>query len=345
VVLAVALIITVTFVDSAYSDGNPLNGASSRPFYVFGHNPNTVADAEIALSQGANALEPDITLAPCGSANPLDNLVNWDSSFPNRDGKCGDTKLTAWLDGVHDLAFKYELVLVVFDVKSSAATAENGLAILKAIRDHLNHGSVNVSVIISVATRNDGKVFDSIIGPRASVQLGPREGVQIDEENNVDDILRYFFVDQGYSRNIGYGDGTAGPGPHLFTAIDKAAWSRAAIGYPRSVTYVYNIKLASSMHAFIDAGVDGIISDDIPKLIGVLRRRSDVFLATRRDNPFRPLNESYGLKVRTTPDHCVVFDIGCNFGTDANITFTIEGELGKATITVDTSYNGRMEEG
>ena len=46
----------------AWADGNPLNGTSPRPFYVFAHNPNTIADVERALSQGANALEPDINI-------------------------------------------------------------------------------------------------------------------------------------------------------------------------------------------------------------------------------------------------------------------------------------------
>jgi PLAT/LH2 domain len=333
-VLAMQLLVVIISVTSAYANGNPLNGASSRPFYVFAHNPNTVADAEIALRQGANALEPDITLAPCGSANPLNNLVDWDSSFPNRDGDCSDTKLTKWLDGVHDLAFQYPLALVVFDVKSSAATAANGLAILKAIRDHLNFGGINVNIIISVATRKDGAVFDSIIGPHALVQLGLREGVQVDAENNVEDIVKYFSDTYGYQGNIGYGDGTSGSGPHLVRAMDRAVWLRATTGFPRSVTYVYTINLSDSMRTFIDSGVDGIITDEVPRLMGIVQERTDIRLATRPDNPFVPMNEAYGLTIRTGDD-----------GTDANITFTLEGSLGSSKITVNTAPVGRMESG
>ena len=117
-------------------------------------------------------------------------------------------------------------------------------------------------------------------------------------------------------------------------AMDGAAWLRATVGFPRSVTYVYAINPADSMRTFIDAGVDGIITDELPTLMGIVQGRSDIRLATRQDNPFQPLNEAYGLKIRTGDD-----------GTDANITFTLEGSLGSSTITVNTAPVGRMESG
>jgi PLAT/LH2 domain/Glycerophosphoryl diester phosphodiesterase family len=103
------------------------------------------------------------------------------------------------------------------------------------------------------------------------------------------------------------------------------------------VTYVYTINVESSMRLFIDAGVDGIITDDVPKLGRVLRERSDVFLATVHDNPFKPRNETYGIKITTA-------DVS-GAGTDAHLTFTLNGTLGVATITVDTEPTGRMEAG
>ena len=33
-----------------------------RPFYVVGHNPNTIHDVLAALDAGANAVEPDINV-------------------------------------------------------------------------------------------------------------------------------------------------------------------------------------------------------------------------------------------------------------------------------------------
>ena len=45
-----------------------LNGAAQRPFYVVAHNPNDQGLLDNDLAAGANALEPDITLASDGPA-------------------------------------------------------------------------------------------------------------------------------------------------------------------------------------------------------------------------------------------------------------------------------------
>jgi hypothetical protein len=319
--------------DSAHANGNPLNGSSRRPFYVFGHNPNTIHDVKVALGAGANALEPDVQV---GASHEL--VVAHD---PNQTGKIG---LVDYLDQLHDLAFDSNLVLVVFDVKSEAASADHGLEILKAVRAHLNTGGINVAVIISVAKRDDGAIFDKLIGPNAEVQLGPREGVQVDEEDNAGVIVSYFLNEKSYDGNVAYGDGTALGGGSLARAIDGAVGIRAATGYPRTVTYVYTIENVKTMNAFIDAGVDGIIPDRFPppkrldqryveRLKSVVDGRSDIFFADRNTNPFRPLNEAYALKVKTSDD-----EFWGREGTDANLTFTLEGTLGTASVTANAGY-------
>jgi glycerophosphoryl diester phosphodiesterase len=169
-------------VNSAHANGNPLNGASARPFYVFAHNPNTIDDVKAALGAGANALEPDVQVGASG------NLV-----FAHDPNQAGKISLVDYLDQLHDQAIGSNLELVVFDVKSEAASADHGLEILKAVRAHLNTSGINVAVIISVAKRDDGAIFDKLIGPKAEVQLGPREGVQVDEEDNAGYIVNYFF--------------------------------------------------------------------------------------------------------------------------------------------------------
>ena len=47
----------------------PLNGSQPRPFYVIGHNPNTIEDVLESLKGGANALEPRVSPGPL-SARP-----------------------------------------------------------------------------------------------------------------------------------------------------------------------------------------------------------------------------------------------------------------------------------
>ena len=105
------------------------------------------------------------------------------------------------------------------------------------------------------------------------VPLGPREGVQIDDEDSVDDVLKWFFQTHNYSGNIGYGDGTSTIYYPLPRAMDRAAYLRASVGYPKAVTYVYALTEEASMHSYINAGVDGIITDDPAALIAYLKQR------------------------------------------------------------------------
>ena len=349
--LVAHLIATVLMMPSAYAD-NGLNGAPPRPFYVFAHNPNTLWQVEADLNAGANALEPDITLAfqnliqLCSPTDfSLDNLVTWDSSDPYRRGLCSDTKLVDWLDGVHTIAAANpQLALVVFDVKPSAALPAFGPLIVEAIRSHLNHDGVQLNVIISVGSFNNFGIFDRILAPN---YLQDWEGVQVDGEADSGAVVNTFLT-RGYNGNIGFGDGTAGLGLGLATAMDGAVGNRAAFGYPRAVTYVYTIESEDSMRKYIDAGVDGIIPDGFPPVAGLealyiqnLRAlvdgRRDIRFATRDDNPFASPPEAYSLYVRTMKE--------TGAGTDADVTFTLNGALGSSSIVVNTAPPGRMEDG
>jgi hypothetical protein len=224
-----------------------LNGADPRPFYIIAHNPNTLEEVDAALQVGgvdadplANALEPDVTVAE--GCDGGDILVNYDSSSPNRDGDCDDTHFVDWLAGVHERALEHpELALILFDIKPSAATADRGEEILNDIRQYLNYGPVNLNVILNVAKLGDGGVFDKVLD-----HLGPREGVNVDGEDDVDDVNKFFF-DREYAGNIGYGDGTSFQGLFLPRAIDKAAFRRASIGYPRIVSDVFTLNHDTSM--------------------------------------------------------------------------------------------------
>src|SRR5436190_4189038 len=163
----------------------PLNGAQPRPFYVFAHNPNTLEGVTNALKNGCNALEPDIATVTCGPAY----LINFDSDIGEPD--CNEIQLLQWCDAVNGLAQQYpKLALVVFDIKSDAAKHEYGPGILSAARDHLNANGVQLNVIYSIAEHQNGEVFDLMLDPMVT-QLGPREGVQIDAENNADDVFEY----------------------------------------------------------------------------------------------------------------------------------------------------------
>src|SRR4051794_2346559 len=65
--------------------------------------------------------------------------------------------------------------------------------------------------------------------------------------------------------------------------------------------------------------------------------RNDIRLATAADNTFQPKGESYALYIVTSTT------VGA--GTDASLTFTLNGAKGSSSLTVDTSRTSRMESG
>ena len=361
--LAVALVLAVAGAARLSAQNGP-NGTNPRPFYVIGHNPNTLEMAELALFSGANALEPDLIVLPADSvglpfflANPSGIVVYHDY-----------TALTArvpltleeYLEGVHALAKIHKhLAMIQLDVKPQAAKRENGQKILDAIRQHLNYDDVMLNVIINVGFRvPDAELFTDIYS-----QLGEREGVSVDGEDDPTLVVAALAAAQG--GNIGYGDGTLGPGPNLPRAIDWGAFLRASWGFPRTIADVYTIANSGMMDFFIEAGVDGIIPDhfiQIPPfpglaltefdplsapfvalLKGKVPQHPEIRYATREDNPFKPELQAYGLKTRTLD-----VDDG---GTDAPLTFTLEGCRGNSDVTFHTGIapnllgTGRMERG
>ena len=321
------------------------NGAAPRPFYLVAHNPNTLAEAQDALERGCNALEPDVTTCTYGINNPCSDgsgglrIYHDDYVTPTRPV----LTIEEYCAGINAMVRNnpnLNLALITWDIKPSAATAAYGEKIRNAVRDHLNVNGVSINNIYSVGTRGDAAVFNDILS-----LLGPREGVMIDGEDNAADIVNAF-LGKGFSKHTGYGDGTGpGNGPHLHVAMDKAAWYRATKGHPKIIPYVFAIALQSSMHDFIDDGVDGIIPDnlsgDIDDLVTVVNQRvatGEIRRATALDNPFQPLNEAYGLEIHTA-------DV-LNAGTNACLTFTLNGTLGSSDVTVNAGefYYYRMEQ-
>jgi HYR domain len=360
--LAAALIVAMTGSSRLSANTGP-NGTNPRPFYVMAHNPNTLDMVTLALASGANALEPDIMVLP-------DDAVGLPFFQPDPPGMVmyhDSSSLTArvpltleeWCDGVNLLVrtlYPNQLALVEFDVKTPAAKRANGPKILDAINNHLNANGVNLNVIISVGNRvPDGQLFTDIYP-----LLGERIGVQVDAEDDPQKVVE--FLEPAANGNIAYGDGTLGPGPHLLRAVDWGSFLKASWGLPKSISDVYTVADIGMMDWFIDAGADGIIPDHFvnplplpglaetefdllsPPFLFFLEGRfawhPEIRYATPDDNPFKPDVQAYGLEVRTGAD-----------GTDAQLTFTLEGCRGSADVTVHTGIapnltgTGRMESG
>ena len=99
----------------------------ARPFYVIGHNPNTIREVEDALDQGANAVEPDVNVSL------LDGLRVCISHFR---GLPTAPPLVEFLQDLRAVALaRPGLALVLFDCKVSRPRF--GRELLDAIRTHL----------------------------------------------------------------------------------------------------------------------------------------------------------------------------------------------------------------
>jgi PLAT/LH2 domain len=298
-----------------------------RPFYVVGHNPNTIAEAKKDVNSGANALEPDVQIY---SKHPDQLCINHGT------GGSSAPSLVSYLDGLHTLAAANpQLALVVFDCKQEATSSDHGFELLTAIRKHLTFDN-DLNVIISIGNRDDnqGAFFDRIVDI-----LGPREGLMIDAEDDPGAVTNYFnsrgVTNQGYGNGISFANFILGP--YYRYTLEAACGIRAQAGRPRFI-YVWTVNSHADLREYIRIGVDGAITDDVGDLRSIATENqfnSVIRLATRADNPFRPANFAYGLHIHTADKWMA--------GTDANVTFTITGSLGSASKTVDTELIKRME--
>jgi hypothetical protein len=306
--------------------------AGPRPFYVVGHNPNTIEDVLAALEAGANAIEPDVNVYEDRQAElcisetgTIDSDEGGDSDAPS---------LSQFLDDLHDVARRWpELSLVVFDCKPKVATAAHGATLLREIRTRLTYDN-EISVIISVSSRSEAAIFDSIAGI-----LGPREGCMIDEDNDPVAVAALLVKAGVANRCYGNGNKFQNPvtSPNLRPSIEHACGLRAGRNSFQFI-YEWTNNEADRMREFIRTGVDGIISDDVAKLKHVTEEdefQPLIRYATRADTPLKPPNANYELSVHTGDVH-----MG---GTDANVTFTLTGSLGSVSKVIDTSLDGRME--
>jgi hypothetical protein len=234
-----------------------------RPIYILGHNTNTIDQVKDALRAGANALEIDVTAY---EADLSVLCVDHAGPLGNAPGSADAPRLDVFLTSIRDLARGYnELALVVLDCKPPAATPLHGPGMLNMVR-RLFSNETGVNVIIPVADvtsadpyRLDGtSLFDKI-----ALDLGPREGLMIDQTDNPDEVAA-FFRRLGISRFC-YGYGTSDPlsenGAMVYRhAIERACWMSATLDAPRFV-YVWTVNDRTDQEIYLEVGVNGIIVD------------------------------------------------------------------------------------
>jgi glycerophosphoryl diester phosphodiesterase len=302
-----------------------------RPFYLCGHNPNSFDLVEQALAEGANALEPDVNVFQ-RRANEL--CISHGGTLGTGQGDDDEPALVPFLRFLRQQAERYpQLSLIVFDCKPATNTPEHGVALLRAIREHLTDAT-RLPIILSVAATANAAMFDAI-----APMLRDREGLMVDAENDPVAVSN-MFVQRGVTHQ-GFGNGVSVLnsvlGPNVRPSMERACALRAETNQPRFI-YVWTVNSHELEREYIRIGVDGIISDDIARLRDLVdepEMKQIIRLATRDDDPFHPRNMAYGLTI-------VTGDVR-NAGTDAGVTFTVTGARGSSSVRVDTRPRHRME--
>ena len=339
------------------------NGQHKRPFYVIGHNPNTLEELKGDLDAGANGLEPDMMKFSDKAHSPGGTSINSSKGtsglFVYHDDVLVTTRAPLTVEKYYYEVAQHilngrNIALLTIDVKSSVYGS--GPALVNAV-----HGSFlrvppaqRPWVIYNTGDNNSAaQKFFKDIAPL----LNAREGMMIDGTSDPETVYTTL---QGISAsgNIGYGTGgqgiTSGSFPKAGLSVDHATWFRTSKGYKASVPYVFPIPDSSATGgidwwgSFMDAGVDGLIPNldinptmpsstqaQIKKLKAKVVASSNYYLGTVADNPFVQGREGYALRV----------DTGSNgtgsAGTDGNVTFTLRGTKGSASA----AFNGRTRVG
>ena len=312
-----------------------------RPFYLVGHNTNSIADVLAALSAGANAVEVDVNVyedAPdrlcISEAGGLDSDEGGGANAPS---------LAEFLNDLHPVVAERQdsFALVIFDCKPKAATAEHGSTIQNIVRNLLTLDN-DLNVIFSVASLAEGAIFNIVRG-----DLRPREGLMIDQENDPDAVSAFFsgVGPQCFGNGIAASFQAPSLSPHVRPSIEKACVLKAGSGSLKFV-YTWTVGDPDTMREYLRIGVSGIIPGQSPSafdpasvavlhaILGEPEFQPLVRLAGRRDNPFTREDTAYALQVHTGDEP--------GAGTDAHVTFTLTGTLGSARITVDASLIGSL---
>src|ERR1017187_4603821 len=128
-----------------------------------------------------------------------------------------------------------------------------------------------------------------------------------------------------------------GLGPSVRPSMERACEFRAATGLLQFI-YVWSVNDDDAMREYLRIGVDGFITDSLPKLNAILQEdefRNAFRSPTRLDNPFAPPNFAYGIAIYTGDQE--------GAGTDAHVKITLTGAAGNASMVLNACLPGRLE--
>jgi PLAT/LH2 domain len=293
-----------------------------RPFYIIGHNTNTLEETAECLSAGANALEPDVIHA--------DGHFYISHAHPNDYSTV--CTIEDYLDQLKAFITKepVNLALIIFDLKDTNFDLD---VLVQKVRTRFSGGPCDG--VAMLFTHSDHYEFVSTY--RATYD---NVGIGVDESNMPPGKLERIFIESGH-KNFAYADGitTFLTKPGVFQNI-CAAKACAYNHEPESFSLVYTwvLELEGSMKKYLNAYVDGIFVDpfSIKQLLNLLHSapyKHAFELAVNGYNPFtaKPIPK-YRLLVSTRDKMFA--------GTDAHVIFTLTGTDGSKLESLP--FNGNL---
>lgn len=309
-----------------------------RPFYLVGHDTNSLEQIRAGLSGGLNAFEIDVNEDHEGQLYVSHAPVN---AVTELFAAPAPAPLRPFLDELAGLASSPEgagIALVIFDCKVSRG--EQAVELVAAVREHLLVRNPSLPVIFSVPSLNAAHTFFEPIHAR----LGAREALMVDEEDEPHAVAE-FLAGKGVAR-AAYGNGITTaigvglPTPRLIAQMDRAV-ALMELGSLRFV-YPWVLVAASTIRGFVRTGVSGVMVEieDAGTLAGVLAEPEfspEIRPAVRDDDPLAR-RASLVLEVRTAD--------ALYAGTNTVVTFELTGPRGqRVSRSVDSAFTGRFERG
>jgi len=246
---------------------------TQRNIYSIAHRCNTPEDVRSAFEEGANAVECDVI---------FDKGRFYAQHGPDAKG----TKLISFLQEIKKVADKVKerFALIIFDLKETVNRP--GLKEVHKLVESLFSEGTRIKVIYSVSSLSRGSIFKGILPV-----LDLEEALSIDE-NDYPRKVQHFFEGIGIGRSC-YGNGITAALPEDFGGPIRESIRKAVLLKMRrriiKLVYIWTIDLKATMRAYLDLGVDGIMTNHIGSLQEVLREKkyqSAFRLATRSDAPF-----------------------------------------------------------
>ncbi|XP_049513985.1 dermonecrotic toxin SPH-like [Dermacentor silvarum] len=289
-------------------DSKGSNTAGHRPFYLFGHMANSLADVDNFVVQGANAIEADLRFASNGTALKFYHGALCDCG---RDchKSAGVTEYLSYLrDAVNEGGkFAGKLQLLYINTKtgnlSPGRKYQAGINLANNLLRHLwNNGTVTsermLNVILSAFTTMDK---DILSGALDTLKRADNSSIYLDHVGfdisgyELLSIVADTYEELGIWQHRWQGDGSTncvidGYGDLRMKAVTSRRTAANKTHDYVDKAYVWTVDTPRSIRRFLRKNIDGIMTNMPANVLDILKEDefSNMYrLATAQDSPWK----------------------------------------------------------